>query len=455
MPSDNFIKYQQLRERHPEFVYESFELHMESDQILIEFTFKLDHKAVFKPSLIIPVTDHFVSENLSVDKLNSFAFHIGMIELISYWKAACSPKIIIKPYVLDQWQVNWWRKLYYHGLGEFFYQNGITVEMDDFVEILSEGEPFPGKAEIYSGPTALVPIGGGKDSVVTLEMLKDHKKLIPFALNPRKAIWDTIINAGFNESETVVVNRKLDPELLVLNDEGYLNGHTPFSALLAFVCGMTAVLTGSSEIVLSNESSANEATVRSSTVNHQYSKSFTFEQDFRTYFQKYLADHISYFSFLRPWNELQIVRAFTDFKKHHPSFRSCNAGSKTDSWCATCSKCLFTFIMLTPFLSEEEKISIFGEDLFNKRTMIPILDELTGRTPEKPFECVGTIDEVNTALVASIKNHHHDLPLLLEYYKQTEQFEQYKDLSPDSLLNAFNDQHFLDDSYLSLLKNKA
>ncbi|MEA3478117.1 MAG: hypothetical protein U9R60_08060, partial [Bacteroidota bacterium] len=260
MPSDNFIKYQQLREHHPEFIYESFELHIESDQILIEFTFKLDHKAVFKPSLIIPVTDHFVSENLSVDKLNSFAFHIGMIEMISYWKTACSPKIIVKPYVLDQWQIDWWKKLYYHGLGEFFYQNGITAEMEDFVEIFSEGEPLPGKAEIYMRPTTIVPVGGGKDSVVTLEMLKDHKKLIPFALNPRKAIWDTIFNAGFNESETVVVNRKLDPELLVLNDEGYLNGHTPFSALLAFVCGMTAVLTGSTEITLSNESSANEAT---------------------------------------------------------------------------------------------------------------------------------------------------------------------------------------------------
>ncbi|MEA3479140.1 MAG: hypothetical protein U9R60_13220, partial [Bacteroidota bacterium] len=197
------------------------------------------------------------------------------------------------------------------------------------------------------------------------------------------------------------------------------------------------------------------ATVRSSTVNHQYSKSFAFEQDFRTYFQKYLADHISYFSFLRPWNELRIVKAFTGFKKHHSSFRSCNAGSKTDSWCTSCSKCLFTFIMLSPFLSEAEKISIFGEDLFNKRAMIPILDELIGRTPEKPFECVGTIDEVNAALVASIKKHHRYLPLLLEYYKHTEQFEQYKDLSLDSLLNAFNDKHFLDGSYLSLIKNKA
>jgi len=450
MYSENFIKYQQLRKLHPEFIYESYNLSIDRQQVCIEFTFVLDQKAIFKPSLTVPFSKYFSQENLSMEKLKSFAFHIGMVEMISYWKASCSPKIIIKPHSLDQWQLNWWRKLYYLGLGEFFYRNGIEVDKDTFIEFESHGETALVKTDLINSPGVIVPVGGGKDSVLTLEILKGHKRIIPFAMNPRQAIWNSIFKAGFTEEDTVVANRTIDPQLLQLNDEGYLNGHTPFSALLAFVSLFTAALTGSEEIALSNESSANESTVRETEVNHQYSKSFEFENDFREYVHRFLADQINYFSFLRPWNELQIVKAFSEFVDHHQSFRSCNVGSKTDVWCGDCPKCLFTFIMLSAFLKPERVLDVFDKNLFDDKELIPVLDELTGRTPEKPFECVGTIDEVNLAL-ASYVRRHENLPALLNYYKDTDQYRKYKDLPLESILKEFNEQHNLSEEYKNLL----
>ena len=43
-------------------------------------------------------------------------------------------------------------------------------------------------------------------------------------------------------------------------------------------------------------------------------------------------------------------------------------------------------------------IHIFGEDLLNKPSLQQYFDELTGIAENKPFECVGTVDEVNRAL---------------------------------------------------------
>jgi len=87
MHLENFIKYQQLREQYPEFIYDSYDLAIERDKVSIEFTFILDQKATFNPTMTIPMKDYFLRENLSVDKLKSFAFHIGLIEMLSYWKA--------------------------------------------------------------------------------------------------------------------------------------------------------------------------------------------------------------------------------------------------------------------------------------------------------------------------------------------------------------------------------
>ena len=133
------------------------------------------------------------------------------------------------------------------------------------------------------------------------------------------------VTAEYLDEKVIVAKRTLDKRMLELNKQGFLNGHTPFSAMAAFSCILTGYLYGLPYAALSNESSANESTVAGSTVNHQYSKSFKFEEDFTAYERKYIGSGVLYFSLLRPWSEYQIAREFAKHPKYHKIFRSCKA----------------------------------------------------------------------------------------------------------------------------------
>ena len=240
----------------------------------------------------------------------------------------------------------------------------------------------------------LVPIGGGKDSAVTLELLRKCRAG-PAAWvhyqSQRSHHPTPPESAGLSEEDRIIsARRTLDPGMLELNRQGYLNGHTPFSALVAFSSILAARMYGLDWVALSNESSANESTVQGSTVNHQYSKSFKFEEDFHRYEMRYLPGSAYYFSMLRPLSEFQIARYFAGQKQYHGIFRSCNAGSKEDIWCGHCPKCLFVYLILSPFLSTNALREIFGRDMLEDPEMIPTLEQLAGIQEEKPFECVGS-----------------------------------------------------------------
>lgn len=412
--SQNQLLYEKLRNEFPFFEYQSYHFWEDDVHFHLNFSFNLAGKFTFKPEMRIPKRDFLSSAN-KTEALNWLAFHIGMVELVSYWKLACPPRVLIRPFSLDRNQLDWWKKLYYNGLGEFFYVNGITANLADFMEISCDsdacGKPWEGKP---NPSLTLVPIGGGKDSAVTLDLIsKSGMPTLPFIVNPRKAILDTLHIAGFNEEKVVIVHRSLDPLMLRLNSEGFLNGHTPFSALLAFTTAFTALLADSGLIALSNESSANEPTVIGQNINHQYSKSLEFEDDFREYMNHYLLKNSTYFSFLRPLSELQIAAIFSRLEAYHPFFRSCNVGSKTDSWCNNCPKCLFTFLMLRTFLPHDKVIGIFGEDLLEESSLQSVMDKLLGKTEAKPFECVGTVDEVELASKIIAKQFGSKKPLLL------------------------------------------
>ena len=451
--SDNFHKYLNLRNIYKQFIYESYEIKKDEKAVEICFHYSLDGKFHFNPTLSIPFKSFIHPEIINEPVFENIVFHIGMIELVSYWKAACPPEIVVKPFFLSEEQKNWWKKIYFHGLGEFFYLNSINPEIADFVTISCDSQKTTKRQEVVVADEALIPIGGGKDSAVTIEYFKSIlSNNLCFILNPRKATYDTAYTAGYNDDSIFVINRKLDPLLLKLNDEGFLNGHTPFSALLGFVSVMAAMLSRKKYIALSNESSANESTVSDSKINHQYSKSFEFEQDFRNYLEKYITPNIQYFSFLRPLSELQIGKLFSGLAKYHSIFRSCNAGSKTDTWCCSCSKCLFTYIILSPFLSRAEMISIFGKDLFDDPDLMFEFKQLVGIEETKPFECVGTVTEVNAALFMTVsKSNSEKLPFLLEYYRTLPEYKKGSDVDTYALLHKIEEQHFLEDRFLKII----
>jgi len=81
-----------------------------------------------------------------------------------------------------------------------------------------------------------------------------------------------------------------------LNAAGYLNGHVPISAYYAFYACFVAVLLGYKFVSISQERSSNEGTVdfHGLSVNHQYSKTFEFEEKFRKYFTSVLASDLEY-----------------------------------------------------------------------------------------------------------------------------------------------------------------
>jgi len=448
---NNRKKFLQLRHDYPYFIYEDYKILRENDQIRLEFIFNLSDKYYFTPCIIIPEKDIFKSDILKNSILDNIVFHIGMVEMISYWKSACSPNIIIKPYSLNSAQISWWKNLFKAGLGEFFYMNNLLPLEDDFVEFQSGNTYLPEKVSYLLDEAYIIPVGGGKDSAVTLEMLSDQVRR-PLVLNPRRATVDVLKNAGLYSKDIIEIKRKIHPQLLELNQKGFLNGHTPFSALVAFTGLLGAILSGSQKIALSNESSANEPTIPGTDINHQYSKSYEFENNFRSYYKEYISEDINYFSLLRPLNEIQIASIFSRYPKYFQDFKSCNVGSKNDVWCGKCAKCLFTYIILFPFLDKKTMIDIFGTDLLNDPALTEIFDQLTGIANIKPFECVGTLDEVNAAINTILAKNKNSLPILLDRYTKYSKSGSISETKITDLLENINSDHFLNKKEVIKLK---
>ena len=404
---NNSEKFNSFRKQYPLFVYKDFKYSIDEKGLKIEFTF-INGEHTFSPTLLVEKKDFFSFSHLSKEQLSLLVFNMGMVELISYWKAFCSPRVVIKPYALKKEQIDFYKKLYYNGLGEFFYVNGINVSQEEFLNIENYSNNYTIAQSFEVEDKYIVPIGGGKDSVVTMDLLLSaNRDVVPFIINPRGATVDCCSIAGFSQERTLTCKRVIDAHLLELNAQGCLNGHTPFSAMLAFTTLLISALTKRKYIALSNEDSASESTVKGSEVNHQYSKSLEFENDFRAYVAKFVSEDFYYFSFLRPLSELHIAKLFSKLS-YQSVFKSCNAGSKQNIWCGKCPKCLFAFIILSPFVSKEELIAIFSKNLFEDKDLEEYFLQLCGERQTKPFECVGTVSEVRAALALCLRNRRED-----------------------------------------------
>lgn len=459
---------QELRNKHARFIYRSYNISRVDEQMIIQFEFVLESDIVFHPEVHIPYSGQVDESALSV-----FAFHLGMVEMISYWKAACPAEIVIEAGVLSPEQIRFWNDLFLHGLGEFFYQNKIDFTQPNFIQIANLVKDSNADmdrndalkydfrrtqiARSFSTSGDLVLVGGGKDTAVTLSLLS--RSGLPFStmvVNPTEASLANISAAGL--PDPIKVNRVIDTQLLALNNQGYLNGHTPFSAYLAFLGTLVASLYNKSHVLVSNERSADEGNVvyRGLEINHQYSKSFRFEELFRSYCAKFLTSDIDYFSLLRPLNDVQISMLFSKHSEFFTTFRSCNVGSKTNTWCGKCAKCAFTYLVLYPHLSHEQMIISFGQDLFVLPTIVRFIRELVGLTAVKPFECVGTRDEAILSLLLSItkyKSEAREIPegLLLiksDLGKTDEDVRRLK----ESVIDHWGDTYNVTEEHLTLLR---
>lgn len=442
----------ELRQKYPEFVYEGYSAAQGGDNILMQFDFSIPGLCEFHPQTKLYTGNFDIVNSPYSDYARRMVFFIGLAEAVSYWKCACPPNFTVKCGTLSGDDIVFFKKLWFNGLGEFFYRNGIKTDLDSFVNITA---PEPIKCvecgNYVSSGIEIVPVGGGKDSAVTTELLRPFaEKLRFFTVNDQPARTQCVEAGGYSPERIIKVYRTIDPELLRRNAEGFLNGHTPFSSVVAFLSMYAGFIIGADDVILSNESSANESNIGGESVNHQYSKSFEFEYDFDCFRRRNFPHSAVYFSLLRPFCELQIAKQFAAFNQYHSIFRSCNRGSKKNIWCGECPKCLFVAIMLSPFISPERLAEIFGSDMLAKSELVEDFDGLCGFTGLKPFECVGTADEVILALTLTAENYKkegREMPLLLRRFCKKNTAE-----ADRNLLCGFNEENLIPNKFDECVK---
>ncbi|MBU3964646.1 hypothetical protein KJ562_02935 [Patescibacteria group bacterium] len=411
----------EIQKKHKEFVYKGFDYKTVGTDLKIWFNFSINPDLKFTTEIIIKNIEK--SELKDIDNL---VFHLGLIEMLNYWKLTCSPIIKIEAGNLDKQQITFLKRIIINGMGQYFYENKIDFRKPKFLEIIvNKNKPqFKPLEKKLNNKRVLVPIGGGKDAPVTLKMLDKQKKNIgSFVLNAIKPQKDIIRIARLKEN--IFIERKLDSKLFALNKKGLLNGHVPFSAFLSFLSILLAEIFDYGTIAFSWEKSADEGNVKyqGKWINHQWSKSSEFEKMMQNYAKKYLLKNIKIYSPLRKLSEIEIIKKFAGLKQYHPFFLSCNNAYKTKNaskrWCGKCAKCLFVFSALYAFVEKKDMIKIFGKNLFEDKKLVPLMEQLIGEKAFKPFECVGTISESKKIIKSCIEKERHNLPIVLKKISET------------------------------------
>ena len=343
---------------------------------------------------------------------------LHLIAGVSYYKAGVPPKIELAGGPLDDATADLLEALYLHGLAEFAYRNDLDLR-DRISFPRSTTSPSPlggeGRAEGSVLPQAstldlprrtLIPIGGGKDSLVAVEAIKSIG-------GEATAVW--VGNSGLIAAcaertglPTLNIQRELAPGLFELNRQGAWNGHIPVTAVNSAILALAAVLYGYDSITFANERSASAATLEydGQQVNHQWSKGYLFEQLLGDWLHTHVASDLDYCSLLRPYPELAITRAFAKLTPYFDVFSSCNRNFKllgpkpVDRWCGQCPKCHFVFLALAPFLPKPRLLSIFGRNLLDDENQAAGFDALLEYQEHKPFECVGEGAEARAAMFA-------------------------------------------------------
>lgn len=374
----------------------------------------------FTETVILPN----VPKNLNEELIRKFLEPLHIILGISYYKLYCPPKITTS-FRISREQADFWNVVYRNGLGEFLFRNKLDPErLAKFPYSKIKTEPV----EIEVRNRALLGIGGGKDSIVAAELLKNFETasfLVETQRNDK--ISEKIIKKIGNPS--LLIKRIIDPKIFEKHDKAY-NGHIPISAIFAFIGLLAAAVYKYKYVIVANEHSSNFGNIqyRGETINHQWSKSLEFEALFREYAKKFITPDIVYFSILRQFYEIRIARMFAKFKEYFPLFTSCNRSFQISKeqpnnlWCGECPKCAFVFLVLAPFIGKKELLGIFQKNLFADDSLIPLFKNLLGFGNLKPFDCVGTFEESRAALWLASKKFKNEIAIktLLPKIKNSE-----------------------------------
>lgn len=432
------------------FAFTSYQFEPQNKRVLFNYKTEFEGKdpLFFTETIILPKAPDadLLPEGLVKKLLEDLHIALG----ISYYKLYCATDVAI-PYVLSKREADFWNTLYKKGLGEFFYKNNLDPK---------NSPKFPHTktktTTNYSLPATnsrcLIGIGGGKDSIVSAELLKEggfSATSFHVQTGRKSHIISNVISAL--DMPTLTMERMLDPKAYQPHQ---YNGHIPISAIYAFLGFLSAALYGYSYVVVSNEYSSNFGNMRYKGVeiNHQWSKSFEFEKLFQEHAKEFLSPDIAYFSLLRSFYEIRIVKLFAKYKKYFPLFSSCNRNFSQKGiengklWCCQCAKCVFAFTLLSAFLSKKELVDVFGKNLYQDEALLPLFKDILGLgtihphtslknkfgitiskseaalpvinnstnliekigVGVKPFDCVGTFEETQTALFLAKNTFKND-----------------------------------------------
>ncbi|HAL50149.1 MAG: hypothetical protein UU40_C0001G0022 [Candidatus Uhrbacteria bacterium GW2011_GWD2_41_121] len=392
------------------FEFKGYALNTKNKQITFDYSiaFSNQESLNFTETIILPRLPKGVTQ----ESLRVFLEPLHLILGISYYKLYCPPKIKLG-FKLSKEQAEFWHTVYKKGLGEFLYRNKLDPKI---IAKFPASNIKPCPVLIPVQDRCLLGIGGGKDSIVAAELLKENKHdFSSFLVETQRQdpICEKVIKTIGKPS--IKIKRVLDPKLFEPHTDSY-NGHIPISAIFALLGLLSAALYDYRFVLVGNEYSSNfgNLTYKGQTINHQWSKTSEFEAMLQDYTRKYITPDIVYTSALRQFYELRIAMMFAKYTKYHHLFTSCNRSFKVHKerthtlWCGECPKCAFTFLMLAPFLPKTELASTFGKNLLADESLIPLYRDLLGMGNLKPFDCVGTFEESRAAFSMASDKYRKD-----------------------------------------------
>lgn len=372
----------------------------------MRFGFDVPRFGVFEEVVTLP--EDAVLESLSGPVLDRLLGLCAILIGTSYFKAA--PAAVIRTQLgLTPAARRIAELAYGPGLGEFYVRNELAYPPELKIEaVVADALSSPDRPE-PKVPRAAVAFGGGKDSHVASSIIA--------AAGAQGERFSIILGDRVGErlqsmSETPVrtFKRRIDPRLIEISRSGdALNGHIPITGINSTLLALVAEAMGLDWVVFANERAASEPTMEANgyPVNHQFSKSLEFEDALRAGLAEAGAG-ANYFSILRPVSELWTAHYLaTRGADALDIFASCNrnfvfAGPSVladgQRWCGECAKCVYTSVLLAPFLSVERHAEVFQSQPLHNPDNFNFLREIAGLTDAKPWECVGERREVAAAL---------------------------------------------------------
>ena len=323
---------------------------------------------------------------------------------LSYYKAGAAHRVDVGATPLGEKGAALLHAALHDGLGEFAFRNDLPLD-----DVVIEGGVDVDRFEPLVDPQrALIPFGGGIDSVVTVAELSEKLEKALFVVSPGSGRFVPLEEtASITGLPVVRATRRLDPRIIRVDDT-FFAGHVPVTAMVTLLGVVAALASGRGAVAMSNEHSSSAPNLRwlDVDVNHQWSKSWDAEVLIADAVAERVGDEFVVASFLRDRSELWVAQAFSRLVPYHSVFRSCNRAFAQASdlraaiWCGRCDKCLFVNLVLAPFLTRPALREIFSSEPLADPARREQLRILVGiGLDHKPFECVGDPAESAVALL--------------------------------------------------------